>query len=135
MKRKHQRMIVLGLAFLSLCGAVTVLLTSLQQNLVFFYSPSELKEESTPRREYIRIGGMVVKGSLEHLGEARVRFVLTDFKETVTVDFTGFLPALFREGQGIIAEGHLDEGGVFQADSLLAKHDENYMPPELKRQL
>ena len=107
-------------------------LNSLNQNIMFFLTPSEVLAGEAPRGQLFRVGGMVVDGSVSRPGDGlTVRFDLTDNEKQVTVLYTGILPDLFREGQGIIANGRLDDNGEFVAEEVLAKHDENYMPPEL----
>lgn len=129
MKPKHRRLtfVVIGLALLGVAAALV--LSALEESIVFFHSPSELAaaEALTDRR--LRVGGLVEEGSVVQAG-ATVTFRITDLANTVPVAYTGILPDLFREGQGVVAEGHMDKG-VFVADQVLAKHDETYMPPEV----
>jgi len=107
-------------------------LKSLDQNIMFFFTPTEVVNGEAPTNKLFRVGGMVVAGSVERPGDGlTVRFDLTDNEQSVTVRYAGILPDLFREGQGIIANGKLDGSGDFIAEEVLAKHDENYMPPEL----
>jgi len=107
-------------------------LKSLDENIMFFFTPSEVAKGKAPRDRLFRIGGMVVNGSVSRPGNGlTVQFDLTDNVNNVTVRYTGILPDLFREGQGIIANGKLDKDGAFVAQEVLAKHDENYMPPEV----
>lgn len=131
MTRKNRRavFILTGLAILGF--AVGLILYATRGNITFFYSPSEIAQKHIAPETRIRLGGMVVKGSLEHSGSATVTFKVTDFVNTVPVTYTGILPDLFREGQGIVAEGELRPDGYFVADTVLAKHDEKYMPPEV----
>ena len=113
-------------------AAVALGLTAFQDNLLYFFSPTEVQAGEVPAGRVFRVGGMVVDGSVERTpGDLTVRFTLTDYAEEVTVSYTGILPDLFREGQGIIAQGSLDENNLFVASEVLAKHDENYMPPEV----
>ena len=129
--KKKRRLIILLLAMLGLGSATALVLTAFQDNLVFFYSPSDLKEHPTGARTF-RLGGMVEKGSVaREAGTPTVRFVVTDFKASQAVTYTGVLPDLFREGQGVVAEGRLRADGLFEAREVLAKHDEKYMPPEV----
>jgi len=125
----------LGLILLMVCGVavgVGLALKSLDQNIMFFFTPTEVKAGKAPTNKLFRIGGMVVEGSVARPGDGlTVKFDLTDNEQRVTVRFAGILPDLFREGQGIIANGKLDSSGDFIAEEVLAKHDENYMPPEL----
>jgi cytochrome c-type biogenesis protein CcmE len=117
------------------CGValgVGLALKSLDQNIMFFFTPTEVMSGKAPANKLFRIGGMVVEGSVSRPGDGlTVKFDLTDNEQKVTVRFAGILPDLFREGQGIIANGKLDASGEFIAEEVLAKHDENYMPPEL----
>ena len=129
MKPRHKRIaaIVIGVAAL---GAVTALvLQAFQENLVFFFTPSEVAASKAPQGRTFRIGGMVEKGSVKRDG-VEVRFVVTDTAKTIPVVYRGALPDLFREGKGVVAQGTLGADGVFQAREVLAKHDENYMPPD-----
>ena len=104
---------------------------ALRDNIVFFYGPSELAQKAPHEGQRLRIGGLVKQGSLVREGENTVRFAVTDTKQEVEVTYTGLLPDLFREGQGVVAEGTLGQDKVFHADSILAKHDERYMPREV----
>src|SRR5262245_51237822 len=131
MKPRHKRIaaIVGGLAAL---GAVTALvLVAFQENLVFFFTPTEVASNKAPQGRTFRIGGMVEKGSVKRDG-VDVRFVVTDTAKSIAVTYRGALPDLFREGKGVVAQGQLGADGVFRANEVLAKHDENYMPPEAK---
>jgi cytochrome c-type biogenesis protein CcmE len=113
-----------------------LVLSAFEENLVFFYSPTDLVEKELPDGRRFRLGGLVEEGSVNRLSDGlTVEFVVTDLSATVPVVFRGPLPDLFREGQGVITEGVLTAGGVFEADSVLAKHDENYMPPEVAEAL
>lgn len=129
LKAKHQRLtLVLG-ALVALGGAGALAFTALGDKATYFYAPSDLAE--TLPTDAIRLGGMVEEGSLVRSGET-VSFRVTDMKSGAAVTYTGILPDLFREGQGVIAEGRFDPASrVFRADTILAKHDENYMPPEI----
>ncbi len=130
MKAKHQRLWLVVGALGALGGAGALAFSTLGDKATYFYAPADLKNGPPPTAA-IRLGGMVQDGSLVRDG-ATVRFVVTDTADTVPVTYTGILPDLFREGQGVIAEGRLDPAtGVFRADTILAKHDENYMPPEV----
>jgi len=112
--------------------ASTVAFYSLQQNLLFFQSPNEVREAAMPAGRQFRLGGLVEPGSVSRVGDGLgTRFVVTDGLAKITVEYVGILPDLFREGQGVIARGALDEEGLFEASEVLAKHDENYMPPEV----
>jgi cytochrome c-type biogenesis protein CcmE len=125
----------LGLIVLMITGiavGVGFALKSLDENIMFFFTPTEVAEGKAPTGRLFRIGGMVVDGSVSRPGEGlTVQFDLTDNEKIVTVLYTGILPDLFREGQGIIANGELNQKGAFVAQEVLAKHDENYMPPEV----
>lgn len=125
----------LGLIILMVSGiaiGVSFALKSLNENIMFFFSPSEVAEGKAPQNRLFRIGGMVVDGTVNRPGEGlTVMFDLTDNAESVTVEYTGILPDLFREGQGIVANGRLNSNGAFVAEEVLAKHDETYMPPEV----
>lgn len=113
--------------------AAGLVLYALRQNINLYLTPSQLKQENHQNHREFRLGGLVVKGSLKQTSNnLKMTFVLTDFHQTVLVHYEGLLPVLFREGQGIIAEGYLQPDGSFQAEQVLAKHDENYKPPEIK---
>ena len=121
--------IALGLVALGI--ATALVLTAFQKNLVFFFTPSQVAANEAPSGRTFRIGGMVVAGSLKREG-VEVRFAVTDTAKTIPVVYRGALPDLFREGKGVVAQGELGRDGVFHAREVLAKHDENYMPPEAK---
>lgn len=130
MKAKHQRLWLVVGALVALGGAGALAFSTLGEKATYFYAPADLAK-GPPPSDAIRLGGMVEKGSLQRDG-ATVRFVVTDMKDTVPVTYTGILPDLFREGQGVIAEGTMDPAsGQFRATTILAKHDEKYMPPEV----
>ena len=132
MTRKQQRLGLLALGMTALAGATALVLTAFSSNLVFFYSPSDLKTQAIAPDRRVRIGGLVEKNSVSHAGDERtVSFRVTDGKSDIGVVYRGILPDLFREGQGVVAEGTLDDAGVFKADNVLAKHDETYMPKEV----
>ncbi len=129
---RRQRLILILLSLAGLGIAVAFALQAFNQNLMYFFSTSDVIAGKAPANADFRLGGMVVKGSLERPGaDLLVRFKLSDLSKEVTVEYTGILPDLFREGQGIVAKGRLDGRGVFVAQEVLAKHDENYMPPEV----
>ncbi len=116
--------------------AAALILTAFEKNLLYFYSTSQIIAGEAPTTRAFRIGGMVVDGSVERDPESlKISFVLTDTLQEIEVQYKGILPDLFREGQGIVANGKLDSDGVFQASEVLAKHDENYMPPEVAQAL
>lgn len=118
-------------------GAATALaMLAFEDNLLYFYNPTQVLAGEAPEDRAFRIGGMVTQGSLQRTeGTLKIRFVVTDYKESIPVRYEGLLPDLFREGQGVIAHGHLTGTGEFVADEVLAKHDENYMPPEVAESL
>lgn len=128
-KQKRLTMILGGLAVLGI--AAGLVLFALRDTIVFFYTPSEITEKGVAPGQRLRLGGLVEEGSWKR-GEGTVNnFVMTDTIKTIAVSYNGQLPDLFREGQGVVAEGVIDAGGTFVADTVLAKHDENYMPKEL----
>ena len=134
MKPRHKRiaLIAAGLAVLGLAAALV--LNAFRSNLVFFYSPSQVAAREAPQGRNFRIGGLVEKGSVKRQPDGvTVRFVVTDTAKSVPVTFTGILPDLFKEGKGVVAQGKLGADGVFAASEVLAKHDENYMPPEVAK--
>ena len=131
MTRKKRRLVLIAAALATLSLALGLVLVALRDNIVFFYGPSELAQKAPHAGQRLRIGGLVKEGSLVHEGGQTVRFAVTDKKQEVAVTFTGLLPDLFREGQGVVAEGTLGQDKVFHADSILAKHDERYMPREV----
>ena len=129
---RKKRLILIGLMVAGIGVGVYFALKSLDENIMFFFSPTEVTEGKAPQGRLFRMGGMVVNGSVSRPGDGlTVQFDLTDDANIVTVLYTGILPDLFREGQGIIANGKLGEDGAFVAQEVLAKHDENYMPPEV----
>ncbi len=130
MTRKQQRLGLLALGMTALAGAATLVLTAFSNNLVFFYSPSDLKTQVISADRRVRIGGLVENGSIERGGDSRVAFRITDGKTDIAVVYRGIVPDLFREGQGVVAEGKLEDG-IFDASTILAKHDERYMPREV----
>ena len=136
MKARHQRLIAIGLVLLGVGLGATFLLRAMNENILFYYSPSQVAAGEPPEGRRFRVGGLVVNGSVERApGSMEVQFTLTDNAEIVPVVYSGILPDLFREGQGIIAHGELTQAGTFRADEVLAKHDENYMPPEVEESL
>jgi len=129
---RKKRLALVGLMVLGVGLGVGLLLSKLDENIMFFLTPSEVMAGEAPANRLFRMGGMVVDGSVSRPGDGlTVHFDLTDNQNQVTVRYTGILPDLFREGQGIIANGRLGPDGAFIAEEVLAKHDENYMPPEL----
>jgi cytochrome c-type biogenesis protein CcmE len=136
MKPRHKKMILIigGVAVLTVAGLLV--LNSFRSNLVFFFSPTEVLEGKAPTQGVLRVGGLVEKGTLKKIPDSlKVEFTVTDLKERITVRYDGILPDLFREGQGVIAQGRLQPDKVFVADQVLAKHDEKYMPPEVAKAL
>lgn len=133
---RKQRLVLIVLMVVGVAVAVGFALNAFNENLMFFFSPSQVIAGEAPRDHAFRLGGMVVDGSVKRPGDdLLVRFDLTDFEQVVSVEYTGILPDLFREGQGIVSKGQLREDGIFVADEVLAKHDENYMPPEVRDSL
>jgi len=128
-KPRHKRIAAIVLGVVALGIATALVLTAFQQNLVFFFTPSQVAANEAPQGRTFRIGGMVEKGSVKREG-VEVRFVVTDTAKNIAVVYRGALPDLFREGKGVVAQGQLGADGVFRAREVLAKHDENYMPPE-----
>ena len=131
MKPRHKRIAAIALGVLALGVAAALVLTAFRENLVFFFTPSQVAANEAPVGRTFRIGGMVVPGSVKREG-VEVRFVVTDTAKSMNVVYRGQLPDLFREGKGVVAQGQLGPDGVFTAREVLAKHDENYMPPEAK---
>jgi cytochrome c-type biogenesis protein CcmE len=128
MKTRHKRLAIAAGVVLVIAAAATLLLQAFQSNLVFFFSPTQISTKEAPVNRTFRLGGLVVAGSVKRTGVA-VDFQVTDTAQTVPVHFEGILPDLFKEGKGVVAQGKLQDG-VFVAKEVLAKHDENYMPPE-----
>ena len=131
MTRKQRRLTFIVAALAALGCALGLVLFAMRDNIVFFYSPTDLAEKPSIGGARLRIGGLVKADSLQRQGGQTVRFTVTDTKHDVAVTYTGLLPDLFREGQGVVAEGALRPDGTFHADSVLAKHDERYMPREV----
>jgi cytochrome c-type biogenesis protein CcmE len=131
MTRKQRRLILIGVSVSVLAAATVLVLGALRDSIVFFNSPTDVAEKSLSPGTRIRIGGIVKPGNLECGSNLRVRFAVTDGKTDIAVHFQGIVPDLFREGEGVVAEGKLEPGGSFDADMVLAKHDERYMPPEV----
>jgi cytochrome c-type biogenesis protein CcmE len=131
MKPKRRRLVFVVAGMVLLGAAAGLALYAMNDSLVFFYSPTDLATKDIPPGRTLRLGGLVEAGSVQRDGGATVRFRVTDMAETVPVVYTGILPDLFREGQGVVAQGTLGPDGVFVAAEVLAKHDENYMPKEV----
>ena len=128
------RFLFVVLIFITLILTVFLVLKSLEENVVYFQSPSEIKVLSELDKKKIRVGGMVKKNSIS-INSSELKFVITDFKNEINVSYTGAIPNLFEEGKGVVAEGFLKDRNFFSATKILAKHDENYMPPEVKQAL
>jgi cytochrome c-type biogenesis protein CcmE len=131
MTRKRRRLVLIGGGLGVLAVAVALMLNALRDSIVFFNSPSDVAEKHVAPGARIRLGGLVKTGSLTRGTDLKIRFEVTDGKRELPVTYQGVLPDLFREGQGVVAEGALDGAGVFNADTILAKHDETYMPKEV----
>ena len=135
-KPRKKRMAIVGIILLGMGAAAALILTAFEKNLLYFYSPTQIVSGEAPTTRAFRIGGLVEQDSVMRDPQSlQVSFNLTDTRETITVQYVGILPDLFREGQGIVANGKLDADGIFQASEVLAKHDENYMPPEVAEAL
>jgi cytochrome c-type biogenesis protein CcmE len=131
MTRKQRRLILIGSSLGVLAIAVALVLSSLRESIVFFNSPTDIAESKTAPGKRVRLGGLVKMGSVERGDNLQIHFKVTDGNKDIPVNYRGIVPDLFREGQGVIAEGHIEPGGTFIADTVLAKHDENYMPREI----
>ena len=133
MTPKKKRFYLLFSAFTFFCFIVGTILIVLQDNILFFYTPSEILEKDLKQDEKVRLGGLVEENSVAR-NDTKINFIITDLKKTIEVTYEGILPDLFREGQGLIVKGYL-QNNIFEATEVLAKHDENYMPPEIKKKL
>src|SRR6266436_7200797 len=131
MTRKQRRLILIGSSLGVLAFAVALVLNSLRESIVFFNSPTDIAEKKSAAGTRVRLGGMVKVGSLVRGDNLQVRFEVTDGNKDIPVSYHGIVPDLFREGQGVIAEGYVEPGGTFTAETVLAKHDENYVPREV----
>ncbi len=131
MNRRRQRMFFVGLILGGVAVATALVIAAMGENILYFYSPSQVQAGEAPQQAKIRVGGLVVDGSVERGEGLEISFLLSDGAQEVEVEYTGILPDLFREGQGIVAFGVLDGKRRLAADEVLAKHDENYMPPEV----
>jgi cytochrome c-type biogenesis protein CcmE len=130
--RRKQRLFFIGLVLAGVVAAVVFATQAFRNNLLFFFSPTQIASGEAPVDRQFRLGGMVADGSVEREdGSLTVDFVVTDYAHSVPVSYTGVLPDLFQEGKGVVAVGRMDGGGHFSAEQVLAKHDENYMPPEV----
>ncbi len=133
-KKVKLRFFFVLLIFLTLSLSIFFILKSLEKNVVYFQSPSEIKILPEIEKKKIRVGGMVKKSSI-FVKEQKIKFIITDFKNEINVTYSGVIPNLFSEGKGVVAEGFLKDKDFFEATKILAKHDENYMPPEVKKAL
>lgn len=132
MKARQQRLVLVGLAIIGVGAAAALALTALQSNISYFFSPSQVMAKEAPDDHVFRLGGLVTEGTVKRGDDGlTVTFDVTDMAQTVKVSYTGILPDLFKEGQGAVARGRLGTDGVFYAEEVLAKHDEEYMPPEV----
>lgn len=130
MKKRHRNLLLIAVVVVALGGIAALVLNAFRSNLVFFFTPTQVVKGEAPHERTFRVGGLVEKGSLKRESDGvTAHFRVTDTVQTIPVTYKGLLPDLFKEGKGVVAEGRLD-GGVFMADQVLAKHDENYMPPE-----
>ena len=131
MKRRHKRIAFILIGLVGLSVAAFLVASAFRQNLVFFFSPTQVVAKEAPVNRTFRVGGLVEKGTLKRENDGlTVRFTVTDTAASIPVVYKGILPDLFKEGRGCVAQGKIGEDGVFQAEQVLAKHDENYMPPE-----
>ena len=133
MTPKKKRFYLLFSTFTFLCFIVGTILIVLQDNILFFYTPSEIFQKNLKKNEKVRLGGLVEENSIVR-NDIKISFTITDLKKEIEVNYEGILPDLFREGQGVIVKGYL-KNNLFEATEVLAKHDENYMPPEIKKKL
>ena len=135
MTRKQRRGVLIGAGVAVLSLAAILMLFAFRQSIVFFHTPSDVAEHKIAEGQRFRLGGLVSNGSVKRGEGTKVEFAVTDTLQTLKVAYQGILPDLFREGQGVVAEGVIGADGIFHADSVLAKHDENYMPPEIAKAL
>ena len=133
MTPKKKRFYLLFSAFTFFCFIVGTILIVLQDNILFFYTPSEILQKDLKQNEKVRLGGLVEENSVTR-NDTKINFIITDLKKNIEVTYEGILPDLFREGQGVIVKGYL-QNNIFKATEVFAKHDENYMPPEIKKKL
>ena len=133
MTPKKKRFYIIFSAFSFFCFIVGTILIVLQDNIIFFYTPSEILQKNLKQNEKVRLGGLVEENSVVR-NNIKINFTITDLKKNIEVSYEGILPDLFREGQGVIVNGYL-KNNIFEASEVLAKHDENYMPPEIKKKL
>ena len=136
MIKRKKRIYLISLFFLTIASSIYLILWALRDNIVFFYSPSEIQQKISLKEidemSKLRLGGMVKESSVEQLNDGSINFIITDFDREMVVFYKGIIPDLFKEQQGVIAEGSINNEGMFIANSILAKHDENYMPPEVQ---
>ena len=131
MKPRHKKLTIIIASVAALGLSATLVLDAFQSNLVFFFSPTQVAANEAPQGKSFRIGGLVEEGSVKRQSDGvTVNFIVTDTAKVIPVVYTGILPDLFKEGKGVVAQGKLSSDGIFRADEVLAKHDENYMPPE-----
>ena len=136
MIKRKKRIYLISLFFITIATSIYLILWALKDNIVFFYSPSEIQQKISLKEidemSKLRLGGMVKESSIEQLNDGSINFIITDFDREMVVFYKGIIPDLFKEQQGVIAEGSINNEGMFIANSILAKHDENYMPPEVQ---
>ena len=136
MIKRKKRIYLISLFFITIATSIYLILWALRDNIVFFYSPSEIQQKINLKEidemSKLRLGGMVKESSIEQLNDVSINFIITDFDREMVVFYKGIIPDLFKEQQGVIAEGSINNEGIFIANSILAKHDENYMPPEVQ---
>tara|TARA_B100000941_G_scaffold57884_1_gene37861 strand:+ start:443 stop:904 length:462 start_codon:yes stop_codon:yes gene_type:complete len=136
MIKRKKRIYLISLFFITIATSIYLILWALRDNIVFFYSPSEIQQKISLKEidemSKLRLGGMVKESSIEKLNDGSINFIITDFDREMVVFYKGIIPDLFKEQQGVIAEGSINNEGMFIANSILAKHDENYMPPEVQ---
>jgi len=136
MIKRKKRIYLISLFFITIATSIYLILWALRDNIVFFYSPSEIQQKINLKEidemSKLRLGGMVKESSIEQLNDGSINFIITDFDREMVVFYKGIIPDLFKEQQGVIAEGSINNEGMFIANSILAKHDENYMPPEVQ---
>jgi cytochrome c-type biogenesis protein CcmE len=136
MTPRRKRLLAVTAIVAGVAAATTLAMLAFEDNLLYFYNPTQVHAGEAPTDRMFRIGGMVTEGSVQRTeGTLKIRFVVTDYRESIPVNYEGLLPDLFREGQGVIAHGRLTDSGEFVANEVLAKHDENYMPPEVAESL
>ena len=136
MIKRKKRIYLISLFFITIATSIYLILWALRDNIVFFYSPSEIQQKiglkEIDEMSKLRLGGMVKESSIEQFNDGSINFIITDFDREMVVFYKGIIPDLFKEQQGVIAEGSINNEGIFIANSILAKHDENYMPPEVQ---